>query len=115
MKCFERLVWTHIISNFPPRLDHHQFAYRANRSDDDISTTLHLVLSHLEWQWSYVQLLFVGFSSAFNIVLPNRLVAQLSDLGKSHSSYLWIKDFLANHDQRVQLLVSAPALPRAAC
>ncbi|KAI4899027.1 hypothetical protein NFI96_000382 [Prochilodus magdalenae] len=35
MKCFERLVKTHICSSLPTTMDPHQFAYRSNRSTDD--------------------------------------------------------------------------------
>lgn len=84
-------------------------------TEDNISTALRLVSSRLERQWSYMWPLFVDFSSAFYAILSNRLVAKLFDLGKSHSIYLCIKDFLANHCQRVQHLVSAPGPPRAAC
>ncbi|KAI4901813.1 hypothetical protein NFI96_008255 [Prochilodus magdalenae] len=49
MKCFERLVMRHIKTLLPPSLDPLQFAYRPNRSTDDaISTTLHLALTHLD-------------------------------------------------------------------
>ncbi len=49
MQCFERLVMHHIKSSLPNTLDPFQFAYRPNRSTDDaISTTLHLALTHLE-------------------------------------------------------------------
>ncbi|KAI4887040.1 hypothetical protein NFI96_023441 [Prochilodus magdalenae] len=47
MKCFERLVLRHIKTLLPPSLDSLQFAYRPNRlTDDAISTTLHLALTH---------------------------------------------------------------------
>ena len=66
MKCFEKLVRSHIISSMPPRLDPHQFAYRAHRSTEDaVATALHSDLSHLEERSSYVRMLFVDFSSAF--------------------------------------------------
>ncbi|KAK1789400.1 hypothetical protein P4O66_015327 [Electrophorus voltai] len=49
MKCFERLVMRHIKTQLPPSLDPLQFAYCPNCSTDDaISTTLHLALTHLE-------------------------------------------------------------------
>ena len=58
MKCFEKLVRSHIISSMPPRLDPHQFAYRANRSTGDaIATALHSTLSHLEERSSYIRML----------------------------------------------------------
>lgn len=77
---------THITSYLPPRFDPHQFAYSANRSTEDAtSSALHSALSHLEQQWGYAWLLFVDFSSAFNTILPNRLVTKLSDLGIPYS------------------------------
>lgn len=86
IKCFERLVQTHIISNLPPRFYPHQFAYRASRSTEDaISTVLHTALSHLELQGNYAWLLSVDFSSAFNTILPNSLGSKLSDLGIFYS------------------------------
>ncbi len=49
MKCFERLVMQKIKNSLPNTLDPFQFAYRPNRSTDDaISSTLHLALTHLE-------------------------------------------------------------------
>ncbi len=75
MKCFERLVMHHIKSSLPNTLDPFQFAYRPNRSTDDaISTTLHLALTHLEEKDSYVRMLFIDFSSAFNTIIPQQLI-----------------------------------------
>ncbi|KAF0037932.1 hypothetical protein F2P81_010806 [Scophthalmus maximus] len=49
MKCFERLVMSHIKDHLDPSVDPHQYAYRQNRSTDDaISAVVHLALSHLE-------------------------------------------------------------------
>lgn len=55
---------------------------RAHGSTEDtICTALHLALFHLKRLGSYVRLLFVDLCSACNTILPNRLVAKLSDLG----------------------------------
>ncbi|KAK3567192.1 hypothetical protein QTP86_012462 [Hemibagrus guttatus] len=49
MKCFERLVMRHIKNLLPPSLDPLQFAYRPYHfTDNAISTTLHLALTHLD-------------------------------------------------------------------
>lgn len=103
-KCFEKLIRAHIISILPPGFDPHQFAYRANRSTDDaIATALHSTLSHLEQRGSYARLLFVDYSSAFNTIIPERLVIRLSDLGLSSSMCSWIMDFLSDRPQRVKM------------
>ncbi|KAI4883680.1 hypothetical protein NFI96_015821, partial [Prochilodus magdalenae] len=57
MKCFERLVMRHIKTLLPPSLDPLQFVYRPNHSTDDaISTTFHLALTHLDNRDTYVRL-----------------------------------------------------------
>ncbi len=104
MKYLERLVLHHIRTALPPTLDPHQYAYRANRSKDDaISIALHSVLCHLEHQGTYVQLLFLDFSSAFNIILPSRFFYKMSDLGNQYNICLWIKDFLTDRPQSVRM------------
>ncbi|KAI4882104.1 hypothetical protein NFI96_000101 [Prochilodus magdalenae] len=81
-KCFERLVLSHLKSCLPATLDPHQFAYRGNRSTEDaISTALHTALTHLDCQNSYVRMLFIDFSAAFNTVIPSKLISKLNHLG----------------------------------
>ncbi len=85
-KCFEKLVREHICSVLPASLDPLQFAYRSNRSTDDaIAFTLHTALSHLENKNTYVRMLFVDYSSAFNTIVPATLVANLQTLGLNRS------------------------------
>lgn len=104
MKCFERLVLKHIKTSLPSTLDPHQFAYRANRSTDDaITLALHTALNHLEHSGTYVRMLFVDYSSAFNTIIPHILTSKLSDLGLSTQMCHWITDFLTNRPQSVKL------------
>ena len=52
---------------------------RINRSTEDaISTVLHIVFTHLENNNSYIRMLFVDFSSAFNIISPMKLIGKCS-------------------------------------
>ncbi|KAK3510311.1 hypothetical protein QTP70_000464 [Hemibagrus guttatus] len=86
MKCFERLVLRHIKTQLPPSLDPLRFAYHPNRSmDNAITTTLHLALTHLDNKDSYVRMLFIDFSSAFNTIIPQHLIEKLSLLGTNTS------------------------------
>ena len=104
MKCFERLVLDNIKTCIPPDLDQYQFAYKANRSTDDaVSLILHTALSHLEKANTYVRLLFVDFSSAFNCINPTKLVMRMHAQGLPESICLWTKDFLTNRPQHVRL------------
>ncbi len=69
MKCFERLVLHHLKTCLPSTFDAHQFAYRS--TEDAIAKALHNALSHLEHQESYVRMLFIDDSSAFNTIIPD--------------------------------------------
>ncbi len=104
MKCFERLVMQKIKTSLPNTLDPLQFAYRPNRSTDDaISSTLHLALTHLENKDSYVRMLFIDFSSAFNTIIPQQLINKLNLLGLNNSLCNWILDFLTGRPQSVRV------------
>ena len=62
MKCFERLVMTHINTIITETLDTLQFAYCTNRSTDDtISIALHTALSHLDKINTYARMLFIDY------------------------------------------------------
>ena len=103
-KCFERLVLHHIKDHLPPDFDPYQFPYRANRSTEDaITIALHSALNHLEQQQSYVRMLFVDYSSAFNTIIPNILITKLITIGLAPLTCAWIKDFLSNRPQSVRL------------
>lgn len=45
----------------------------------------------------------MDFSSAFNTILPHRLVSKLEALGLSNSICLWTLDFLTDRSQRVRV------------
>ncbi len=103
-KCFEKLVREHIFSALPASLDPLQFAYRSNHSTDDaIAFTQHTALSHLENKNTYVRMLFVDYSSAFNTIVPATLVAKLQTLGLNRSLCSWILDFLTGRSQVVRM------------
>ncbi|KAI3363586.1 hypothetical protein L3Q82_001176 [Scortum barcoo] len=98
MKCFERLVKSFITSSIPDSLDPLQFAYRPNRSTEDAfhrpHLTLHTALSHLDQRDTYVRMLFIDYSSAFNTVVCSKLVTKFRDLGLNSALCDWILNFL---------------------
>lgn len=101
MKIFERLVCKHLSSI---TLDPQQFAYRTNRSvDDAVSLCLHSILQHLESKCTYARVLFVDFSSAFNTIVPVKLINTLQELGVSTSLCRWIFNFLCDRKQVVRI------------
>ncbi len=99
MKSFERLVLAYLKASTGPLLDPLQFAYRANRSvDDAVNMGLHFTLQHLDRPGTYVRILFVDFSSAFN-TLQNKL----TQLSVPTSVCQWINSFLTDRQQLVRL------------
>lgn len=104
MKCLERLILPSIKSVIPAGLNQHQFAYRANRSTENpVMMVLHMALTHLDQSKTYVRMLFLDFSSAFNTVILHKLVMKLSNLSPGTSLCAWVLDFLGNRPQHVRM------------
>uniref|UniRef100_A0A674ASX1 Reverse transcriptase domain-containing protein n=1 Tax=Salmo trutta TaxID=8032 RepID=A0A674ASX1_SALTR len=104
MNCFERLVMAHINSILLDTLDPLQFAYRPNRSTDDASSiALHTAHSRLDRINTYLRILFIDYSSAFNTIVPMKLINKLRTLGLNISLCNWILDFLTGRHQVVRV------------
>ncbi|KAL0152504.1 hypothetical protein M9458_052227, partial [Cirrhinus mrigala] len=104
MKSFEKLVLAYLKDITGPLLDPLQFAYRANRSvDDAVNMGLRFILQHLDKSGTYVRILFVDFSSAFNTIIPNLLLQKLTQLSVPTSICQWITSFLTDRQQLVKL------------
>ena len=81
MKCFEKLVLRRLLIFTSKRLDPLQFEYKPHRGTDDaILTVLHNASLHLDKAGSYVRILFIDFSSAFNTIQPHLLALKLLHL-----------------------------------
>ncbi len=90
MKSFQRLVWAYLMASTGPKQDPLQFAYRANRSvDDAVNMGLHFILQHLDRPGTYVRILLVDFSSAFNTIIPDTLQNNLTQLSVPTSICHW--------------------------
>eukprot|EP00061_Rhincodon_typus_P017863 g46764.t1 len=100
MKCFERLVMAHINSSLPAYLDPLQF---CSSPEDAISLALHSSLEHLDIKFTYVRLLPVVYSSAFNTIIPSRLISKPHDLGLSSTLCNWTHSFLTHRPQSVRI------------
>jgi hypothetical protein len=82
MKCLERLAH---INTIPNTLDPLQFAYRPIRyTDDAISIALHTARSHLDKRNTYLRMLFIDDSSAFNTIVRSKLITKLRDPGTEY-------------------------------
>ena len=102
MKSFERLVLKKLLSQTCNQQDPYQFAYRQNRSTDDATLTiLNNAYTHLEQKDSFVRILFIDFSSAFNTIQPHLMALKLLALNVHPTLILWINSFLVNRSQKV--------------
>ena len=68
-------------------------------ADDTIAITLHTALSHLDKRYTYVRMLLIDYSSAFNTIVPSKLIIKLEALGLNHALCNWVLDFLTGHPQ----------------
>ncbi len=97
MKSFEKLVLAHLKDITGP-------CWILFRSvDNAVNMGLHYVLQHLDRPGTYVRILFVDFSSAFNTIIPNLLVPKLTQLSVPTSVCQWITSFLTDRQQLVRL------------
>ena len=55
---------------------------------------LHTTLSHLDKRNTYVRILFIDYSSAFNTIVPSKLITKLRTLGLNASLCNWILEIL---------------------
>ncbi len=110
MKCFERLGHSAHQVCLPPSLDPFQFAYRSNRSTDDaIATALHPALTHLDKTDTYVRLLFIDFSSAFNTIILNSSSINWSSWGSIRRCATGCWTFWPGDPQAVRVGSTHPA------
>ena len=112
MKCFEKLVLRRLLTFTNEHLDPLQFSYKPHRGTDDaILTVLHNAFLHLDKAGSYVLILFIDFSSAFNTIQPQLLALKLLHLDVNPKLILWIVNFLL-HRTQVCLLSKLYIIPK---
>ena len=101
-KQLERLVCNHLTKSLSDHLDPLQFAYKAKRGVADATATLlDSCCRHLDKPRTFVRILMMDFSSAFNTIQPHLLLKRLIDLDVSPSLILWTRSFLCDRPQRV--------------
>lgn len=100
MKCFERLVKSSVPFYLPP-WTHSSLLTRS--TDDAITMAIHSALKHLEGRE------FIVYCSAFNTIIPTKLIAKLKDLGFNSHLCNWILDFLTGRPQVVRIASHTPS------
>jgi len=101
MKNLEKLVMKHIKSIIPDSLDPLQFAYRPNRSVDNvISLRLHTALEHLQ-EGHLRQTVVYRVQLCVHHIVPSKRILKLRNLGLGTHICNWIMDFLSGRPQVV--------------
>jgi len=93
IKCLEQPMKRYINNSIPVSNDPLQFAYRSNRAVNDavfLALQVHTVLQHLEGRDTYVRMMFVDYSSAFNTIRPCISISKLLNLGLCNSICRWL-------------------------
>ena len=85
-------------------LDLHQLDYRSNRYTEDAnSIAIHMAETHLDKRNSYVKMLCIDHSSAFNTIVPSKFDTKLRALGLDTTLCNWILDFLTGRPQALRI------------
>ena len=73
---------------------------------------MHTALSHLDKRNTYVRILCIDYSSAFNTIVPSKLIIKLEALGLNPTLYNWVLDFLTGRPQVVKVgnITSTPLI-----
>jgi gmma-aminobutyric acid receptor subunit gamma/cGMP-dependent protein kinase 2 len=75
-----------------------------NRSTDDvIAITLHTALYHLDKRNTYVRIMLIDYSSAFNTIVPSKLIIKLEALGLNPALCNMVLDFLTGRPHVVNV------------
>ena len=103
MKCYERIKLKHLKRETDAPQDPLQFAYRTHRGTEDaVLVLLHHLHQHLNRPNTYVRVLFVDFSSAFNTIQPHLMIQKLRHMNVSPELVLWVHDSLTKRNQYVK-------------
>ena len=81
--------------------------------EDATLTILHTITQHLDTTGNIVRILYINFSSAFNIIQPHVLIKGLLNLKVNSTTVLWIRSFLSSRSQRVALGGLSPSITSA--
>jgi gmma-aminobutyric acid receptor subunit gamma/cGMP-dependent protein kinase 2 len=71
--------------------------------DDTITITLHTALSNLDKRNTHVRMLLIDYHSAFNTVVPSKVITKLGALGLNPIPCNWVIDFLTGQPQVVNV------------
>ena len=109
MKCLECLVACKLRLDVQDYIDPFQYAYRQGRGTyDAVNTVVHLILKHLDKPKVYARLLFIDFSSVFNLIQPHTLLTKLKQMNVNPYIIKWYHSLLTDRVQLVKVNQTFP-------
>ena len=101
----QKLILDQLMKNVEKFGDKFQFAYEKGVSCiDAVLLLIHNIVSHLDCKETTIaKVLFLDFSSAFNTVLPNQLLNDLSQFIKEIWLLHWLAQFLQGWSRQIKL------------
>ena len=92
------------VSPIEPQPDPLQIAYKTKRGvEDAVLLFANNALKHMENPKTFVRILFIDFSSAFNTIQPHIMIEKPLPLSVNKNLIAYILDFLTNRTQCVKL------------
>ena len=112
-KLLEHIIFSHIMQHNDSHniLCPNQHGFRKRRScESQLIATINDLSSNLE-QGNQTDMILLDFSKAFDKVNHHSLLRKIHNYGIRNNVYFWIKSFLSNRSQRVQVdgVLSQPA------
>ena len=102
---FQKIMLPELMDRVDQIGDNMQFAYRKGVSCiDAVLVLIHDIVSHLNSKETTIsKVLFLDFSSAFNTVLPNQLLRDLSTFVDKPWFIYWLEHFLHGWTRKIKL------------
>lgn len=102
--CMQKLIVPQITQAIDQYGDSNQFAYRKGLScTDAVLTLIHNIVTGLNNKDTTIsKVLFLDFSSAFNTVLPNRLIQDMQGFVEEPWLLHWVSNFVNRWSRQIK-------------
>ena len=111
-KLLEGFTLKLLLSQVADQLDPKQFSLPKKSTTQAVVYMLHSVLAGPESGQYFVRIFFADFKKGFDLVDHNVLIGELVKIGVHPAIHQWIRDFLTNREQCIQIQSSCSSWKR---